>query len=114
MFAEEIKKIKINKQVLNTLLGYFVRGVLLIMPLALTSYIISMAIQWMDGILNIKIPGLGIAITLLAITLFGYLGTTLVVRSFFNFVENLVTRIPVINAIYTSVKELITAFVGSK
>ena len=114
MFVEEIKKIKINKQVLNTLFGYFVRGTLLIMPLALTSYIISMAIQWMDGILHIKIPGLGMVITLLAITLFGYLGTTFVVRSFFIFVEKLVTRIPVINAIYTSVKELITAFVGSK
>ncbi|ACE05609.1 protein of unknown function DUF502 [Candidatus Amoebophilus asiaticus 5a2] len=105
---------KTNKQLFNTLLGYFLRGLLLIVPFVLTGYIISMALNWMDGIIKIKIPGLGITIVLVAITLFGYLGSTLLVRSLFDTIEKLVTKVPLISTIYTSLKDLIAAFVGNK
>jgi uncharacterized membrane protein len=109
-----MKEIKFNKQLFNTLLGYFLRGMLLIMPLALTIYIISLVIHWMDRLIHITIPGLGMIITLAAITLFGYLGTTFLVRSFFDSIERFVTKVPLISAIYTSFKEIIVAFLGSK
>lgn len=108
------KKVKLDKQLLNTLLAYFIRGVLLIVPFALTGYIISLALNWMDSIIKIKIPGLGMAIVLIAITLFGYLGSTLLVKSLFDVVEKLIIKVPLINTIYTSLKELIAAFVGNK
>ncbi|OJW68553.1 MAG: hypothetical protein BGO68_01235 [Candidatus Amoebophilus sp. 36-38] len=108
------KKIKLNKKLLNTLLTYFIRGVLLIVPFALTGYIISLALNWIDSIIKIKVPGLGMAIILVAITLFGYLGSTLIVRSLLDAIEKLVIKVPLINTIYTSFKELIAAFVGNK
>eukprot|EP01132_Coremiostelium_polycephalum_P000303 gene303-392_t len=105
---------KTYKQIFNTLLGYFLRGLLVIVPFALTGYIISIALNWMDGIVKIKIPGLGIAIILTAITLLGYLGSSLLVRSLFDNVEKIVTKVPMIGTIYTSFKDLIAAFVGNK
>lgn len=105
---------KLDRQLLNTLLAYFIRGLLLVVPFALTGYIISLALNWIDGLIKLDIPGLGMAILLVAITFFGYLGSTLLVRSIFDLVESLVIKIPLISIIYTSLKELIAAFVGNK
>jgi uncharacterized membrane protein len=106
--------IQFNKNLLNTFLKYFIRGVLLTLPLLLTSYIVSIAINWLDNIIKINIPGLGVIITVAAITLFGYLGTSLIVSSVFVEVEKFVIKLPLVNLIYTSLKELIAAFVGNK
>ena len=80
----------LNKQLLSDLFGYFVRGLLLVVPFALTIYIISIALNFIDGLIGIKIPGLGIAILLTSITFFGYLGSTLLVRSIFELTEKLI------------------------
>ena len=105
---------KLDKQLLNTLLAYFIRGLLLVVPFALTGYIISLALNWIDGLIKLNIPGLGMAILLVGITFFGYLGSTLLVRTIFDLIEKLFIRIPLISIIYTSLKELIAAFVGNK
>jgi uncharacterized membrane protein len=104
----------LNKQLLSNLFGYFVRGLLLVVPFALTMYIISIALNFIDGLIGIKIPGLGIAILLTSITFFGYLGSTLLVRSAFDLTERLITKLPFINSIYSSLKDLTSAFVGNK
>ena len=61
--------IQFHKNILNTFFKYFMRGVLLIVPFLLTGYIVSIAINWLDNIIKINIPGLGIIITLTAITI---------------------------------------------
>ena len=104
----------LNKKLLRDLFGYFMRGLLLVVPFALTIYIISLALNFIDGLIGIKIPGLGIAILLTSITFFGYLGSTLLVRSVFDLTENLITKLPFINTIYYSLKDLTSAFVGNK
>ena len=105
---------KPDKQFFNNLLAYFLRGLLLIVPFALTGYIISLALYWLDGLVKVSIPGLGIAVLLVFITFLGYLGSTLLIKSILGLIEKLVTRIPLISIIYTSFKELTTAFVGNK
>jgi uncharacterized membrane protein len=106
--------VQLNKPLLSTLLGYFMRGLLLIVPFALTIYIISLALHFIDGLIRIKIPGLGITILLVSITFFGYLGSTLLVRSVFDLTESFIVKLPFISSIYTSLKELTSAFVGNK
>jgi len=105
---------QLNKELLGNLLRYFMRGLLLVAPFALTAYIISLGLHFIDGLIRIKIPGLGIAILLASITFLGYLGSTLLVRSAFDFTERLIKRLPFINVIYSSLKELTSAFVGNK
>jgi uncharacterized membrane protein len=105
---------KLDKEFLNNLLAYFIRGLLLVFPFAFTVYIISWGLNWIDSLVQIKIPGLGLAILLSAITLLGYLGSSLLVRSLFESIEKYIIRIPLISLIYTSLKEFIAAFVGNK
>ena len=90
------------------------RGLLLVIPFALTTYIISLALNFIDGLIRIRIPGLGIAILLASITFFGYLGSTLLIRSIFDLTESFIVKLPFISSIYISFKELTSALVGNK
>lgn len=98
----------------NKLLNYFFRGLLFVVPLALTIYIIVEALNFIDGLINVDIPGLGLLIIILNITFIGYLTSTFITKPFFEWLESAVTKIPLANIIYTSVKDLIGAFVGDK
>lgn len=103
---------KLEKKLLGDLFGYFMRGLLLVIPFAVTAYIISYALQRIDGLIGVRFPGLGIVILLVGITLLGYLGSTLLVKSLFDITERWIVRLPLVSTIYSSLKELMSAFVG--
>jgi uncharacterized membrane protein len=93
---------------------YFLRGLLLVVPLALTIYIIVISIKWLDGLIELNIPGLGLLIILGSITIFGYLGTSFLIQPVLNFFEGIVVRVPFVRIIYTSLKDMVSAFVGDE
>lgn len=96
------------------LLNYFFRGLLILVPIALTVYIIVIFLQWMDGLIPVQIPGLGLVIVMGVIVLFGYLASTLIARPIFDLLEEMLLSVPVISLIYAPIKDLMTAFVGDK
>ena len=91
---------------------YFFRGLLFVVPLALTIYIIYQTLDWLDGLIPIDIPGLGLVIILAAITLLGYLASFFITRPIFVQFEKYFTKIPLVSILYSSIKDLIGAFVG--
>ncbi|MEN7548638.1 DUF502 domain-containing protein [Rapidithrix thailandica] len=99
---------------LKKALGYFIQGALLVTPLAITIYVIVAVFQWIDQLLNFKVPGLGILILTASITLIGYFTSTIVEKSVVDTVDRFILKIPLVNLVYTSVKDLIGAFVGEK
>jgi len=96
------------------ILTYFFRGLLFVVPVALTIYVITLIIQFLDGILPIPIPGLGILIMLAFITFVGFLASIFITKPLFDILEKWVSKIPLINILYTSIKDLMSAFVGDK
>ncbi|MGK7390981.1 MAG: DUF502 domain-containing protein [Candidatus Cyclobacteriaceae bacterium M2_1C_046] len=104
-----------SKSTLNRLLRYFFRGLLFVVPLALTIYIIVEALDFVDSLIEgIEIPGLGLLIIIVNITFIGYLTSTFITKPFFDWLEKGVMKVPLANIIYTSIKDLIGAFVGDK
>ncbi len=99
---------------MNRLATYFFRGLLFIVPIALTIYIIILAISWLDGLLPYNFPGLGLLTIFVSITLIGYLASTLLAGPLFGVLEDVLIRVPLVNIIYSSLKDLISAFVGDK
>lgn len=93
---------------------YFFRGILFVIPLALTVYIIILTINFLDGIIPISIPGLGILIMIASITFVGYLASLFITKPLFDLFEKWIFKIPLINIVYTSIKDLMSAFVGDK
>ncbi len=93
---------------------YFFRGLLFVVPIALTIYVVILIINFLDGIIPIPIPGLGILIMIGFIMFVGYLAGLFVTQPLFDEFEKWVIKIPLINILYTSIKDLMSAFVGDK
>lgn len=111
-----------SKTVFRRIANYFLQGLLLLGPLVVTIYAIQATFVWVDGLLQsyiveylgLHIPGLGLITILLLITLIGFVGSSFLLRPVLAKFDKLVSRAPLIKIIYTSVKDLLTAFVGNK
>src|SRR6478735_5934794 len=100
-------------------LRYFLQGLLFVIPVAFTTYIIVKSVSWIAGIIpalfDIEMtPGVGFVVVISIITLIGYLGSTLIAKPAFTVFENFLYKLPFVNLIYSSVKDVIGAFVGDK
>lgn len=93
---------------------YFVRGCLALAPLALTAYIVYLILKFADRLLPIGVPGLGILVAVLVITLVGFLTSNVIGRGILELTDRLLTRVPLVKLIYASLKDLIGAFVGER
>jgi uncharacterized membrane protein len=93
---------------------YFFSGTLFIVPLVATAYFIFISFRWLDNLLNLPYPGLGFAIILIAITGFGYLTTNFAFKTFTDWFDHGMNKIPLVKLIYSAVKDLLGAFVGDK
>lgn len=101
---------------------YFLQGLLLVAPLAATVYIVYFLFKFTDGLLStylekyleLKIPGLGILIILLFLIFLGIIGETILAKPVKFLIKSVLLRTPILRLIYTSVKDLFSAFVGKE
>jgi len=99
---------------LKVLVRYFLRGCLVTAPLGLTLYIVWVILSSIDRLLPIGIPGLGLVVTVTLITLIGVLTSNVVGRSVVDIADRLFRRLPLVKLVYSSIKDLVSAFVGDK
>ncbi len=105
---------------------YFVTGLLILVPLAITLWVINLIIGTMDQSLlllpvrwrpevlfGFAIPGLGSILTLLIIFVTGLATRNFVGNHVVIWWERLLTRIPVVNSIYSSVKQVSDTLLSS-
>lgn len=106
-------KKSVNK-VWSRLLKYFGQGLLFVVPVFVTLAVLFYLFQKADTVFGLDIPGLGIVILLIGVTFIGFIGTVLLTNPAVRWVSNTINRTPVVKIIYSSVKDLLSAFVGSK
>lgn len=99
---------------LRRIARYFFSGTVFIVPLVATAYFIFVAFRWLDSLLNLPYPGIGFLIIFGAITIFGYLTSNYAFKTFDEWFDHLVNKIPLVKLIYSSLKDLLGAFVGDK
>ena len=93
---------------------YFFNGLLFLGPVAITVYIFYTIFQKIDGLFKIPYPGIGFILTLLLVTLIGFMASNILTRSILDWVDNSLNKLPLAKLIYSSLKDLIGAFVGDK
>jgi uncharacterized membrane protein len=81
-------------------------------PLAVTVYVCIYIFGTIDGWLRFRIPGLGFAVTVVVITLIGFLASTILASSLLSAVDAAVNRLPFVRLLYSATKDLLNAFVG--
>jgi uncharacterized membrane protein len=99
---------------MRRLVGYFVRGVLVVAPLAVTLYICWAIFRAIDGWLRLPYPGAGFVVTVVLITLVGALAGSLITRTVVKAFDELLSRVPLVRLLYSATKDLLNAVVGEK
>lgn len=108
--------------------GYFFAGVLITAPLGITIYIAWAFISWVDGqvipllperynpenYLPFSVPGIGLLIVLVGLTLIGALTAGLIGRLFVNMSERLLNRMPVVRSLYGATKQIFETVLAQK
>ena len=95
-------------------INYFLQGLLYIVPITVTLYVVVWTFQKIDGILPFQFPGLGLIVIISLITIIGFLGSAVITSPINAFFQNLLKRAPLLKTIYSSVKDLMSTFVGNK
>ena len=112
---------------MKRLAKYFLQGLLYIAPIGVTLYIIWIAFIGIDRLLTdldifkdqgifhkFSFPGMGIIVILSLVTLIGFLGQKLITSPLSNALDKAMNKAPLVKIIYTSVKDLLSAFVGKE
>ena len=99
---------------MNDLARNFFEGLLILVPVVTTLYVAWLVLQTIDGWLNIPIPGVGFLVTVGLITLTGRYASTVFVQKMLDMLERVLVKAPFVKILYTSLKDLIAAFMGEK
>uniref|UniRef100_Q07MW0 DUF502 domain-containing protein n=1 Tax=Rhodopseudomonas palustris (strain BisA53) TaxID=316055 RepID=Q07MW0_RHOP5 len=100
--------------------NYFLTGLIVAGPIAITFYLTWGFVNWVDGFvrpfvpidyrpetyLPFGVPGSGLVVAFVALTLLGFLTANLIGRSLVDFGERLLGRMPVVRAIYRGLKQV--------
>lgn len=95
------------RRTLRILAGYFLRGVFLFLPALATIYVLWLILRWLDNILPTGMPGLGILLLVVGLTVLGYVGTHWLGPTLIASFEERIRKIPFIGFLYSSVRELV-------
>jgi uncharacterized membrane protein len=99
---------------MRRLTRYFFEGLLFLVPVVATVYVIYIVFVKIDSLFNFRTPGLGFLVTILMIILVGFFASNFLTRKLVSIIDRIFVRLPLVKLIYTSIKDLINAFVGDK
>lgn len=96
----------------------FIRGLIALIPLVATIYVLNLIFSFLDGLLSvfvrdlfgIEIPGVGALASILLILFIGFIVTNVLGARLIRFAENLLHKIPLAPKIYFAIKQIIDAF----
>jgi uncharacterized membrane protein len=98
---------------------YFITGLLIWIPVAITVWVLALIVNTLDQsllllpeslrpehLLGRYIPGLGVILTLLVVFITGLVTANIIGQRLVRFSEKLLARIPVVKSVYYSVKQV--------
>jgi uncharacterized membrane protein len=106
--------------VISRLRTYFLTGLIVAGPVAVTLWLIWWFVTWVDNLVRplipeayrpeiympIKIPGFGLIIAFVALTLLGFLAANLVGRKLVDLGERFLSHMPIVRPIYRTFKQI--------
>jgi uncharacterized membrane protein len=92
-------------------------GIAALLPLYLTFFLLKFLFETLERMsapmlekIGVEIPGLGIVLTLLLIFFLGVLVTNFLGRKIFELGERFVTKVPIVNTVYSTLKQITETF----
>ncbi|MDC0418611.1 DUF502 domain-containing protein [Pelagibacteraceae bacterium] len=116
--------IKVKKSIFIRLRNYFITGAIVLIPIGITIYLTLFIVKISSGFLPktinpnnylpIDIPGIEILITIILITLIGWLSLSFLGRKFLEIFNSILKKIPILRTIYSAVGQLTESFTQSE
>lgn len=117
-----------NQRFFSRLRTYFLTGFIVVAPLTITVYLILSFIDWVDGwiipyiprvynpetYLPFAIPGIGLVVAIVMITIVGFLTANIIGRSIVTIGERALSRMPFIRNIYNGLKQIFQTILSDK
>jgi uncharacterized membrane protein len=107
---------------MKKLVSYFFQGLIYIAPLAITIFILYKSFVFLDdtvkpyftNLFGFHVPGIGLLFVFCIVAFLGLIGQTIIARPIKAIGNKLIEKAPLVKLIYTSIKDLLTAFVGKE
>ena len=120
-----MKKIKIKKPFfIARLRNYFITGIIVLVPLGFTLYLtlflVSVSSKLIPEEINpnsylpFSIPGLEIAISIIFITLIGFISLSFIGKRILKLINDLLKKIPFLRTIYSAIGQMTESFANKK
>lgn len=116
-----------RNKLLKKTLNYVLNGLVIMLPVFGTGYIIYHLLLWLDGIVPAiwygsdslegskgKFTGWGILVLVVVLFTMGWLGSLFINDRLKGLFEKLLDRIPGVNNLYKTISDILSAFVGNK
>jgi uncharacterized membrane protein len=97
---------------MRRILRYFLNGLLIVAPFTITVWIVVAIIDWLNSLFDLGIPGLGIMLMFVLLTLIGFISSSFFVKPFIVITGRWFNKVPLVGIVYSSIKDLFDAFVG--
>ncbi len=108
--------------------SYFLTGFIITAPLAITLYLVWTIVRWVDSwvkpyvpeaynpdnYLPFPVPGVGLIVAIVLITLIGFLTANIVGRSVVGYGEKLLGRMPLVRNLYKGLKQIFNTVLSEK
>lgn len=115
------------KKIFGIFLNYFIKGLIVVVPIGAAVFLIYWAVFKIDSALNLSgifwtdskgkpiyIPGLGILNVMVVIVVVGILVTNVITDPIKRWFKRWINRLPLFKFLYSSIKDLTEAFVGEE
>ena len=79
---------------MKRLTKYFFEGLLVLVPLVATIYVIYVVFTKIDHIFKFRVPGMGFIVTILTITFVGFISSNFLTRKLVGLVDKIFTKLP--------------------
>ena len=103
---------------MKKLIEYFIKGLVIFVPMALTVFLLIWAFSNLDeglrALFRIELPGVGLLMTVALIIVIGFIASNFLGKRLFAMIEKVFTGLPLIKLLYSAVKDMIEAFAGDK
>jgi len=96
------------------LISFFITGLVLLLPLGMTIYLVYTLVIEIDAWLPLQYPGLGLLLVIALVTIIGAFASLFVGQPIAKKIENLFIKVPLFGLIYKAFKDLAQAFVGKE
>jgi len=107
--------------------GYFITGLLVVVPLYITLYVLVLIVGFMDNALDIlpgflrpdtylpvRVPGQGIVFTVLGILAVGVLTANFLGQKIMRLTDRVMAKVPIVSVVYNATKQLMETFLNKE